>query len=213
LIDPRSKDPLQQENPSDERSRMRRVLQDQSELIMSNRVLTRVFQELAPANAQPVSNGQIDELRKNLKVTPAGGEPLERSILFFLEYSDDSPARAAQVAAAITQSYLDAYQEITKAKNDADTQASSQLEQARTAQSVNQGKQFLTLIDKPEVPSKPFSPNRLLLVIGGLFSGIFMGIAVALTVAHFDHSLRTVCDIEKYLKVPVLGSVQNVLPG
>jgi polysaccharide biosynthesis transport protein len=412
VIDPRSLDPLQQENSYDYRNRMRRTLQDQRELIMSNRVLTRVFQELTPANPQPVSTKQIDDLRKNLDVTPPGGETFESSNVFILEYKDNSPVRAAQVAEVITQSYLDAYQEIARSKTDYSysffqeqtqklnedmlekenklsefearhalalieilnlepgkanqevgpnallsqflrnahelqteltglrvtieylqqeinkkgipvvppemempghsisvfktkvsqlqlqlnemkpqfkedyeplkqveqelnlsvdslkkelersvnaqkiiahsidarikkydeiirdlkgqiqatakekatyenlkkeyniakdmyTQARTQLEQARMAQSLNQGKQFLTLIDKPEVPSKTHKPNRLLLIIGGLFSGIFLGIAIALTVDHFDHRLKTVYDIETHLNVPVLGSIQN----
>jgi polysaccharide biosynthesis transport protein len=414
LIDPRRLDPLQQEDSYDYRNRMRRALQDQRELILSNRVLIKVIQELNPDNPKPVSTKQIDALRKNLEVTPPGGETFESSNVFILEYKDNSPERAAQAAAFITQSYLDAYQEIARAKTDysysffleqtqklnkdmldkenklsefedrqglalieilnlesgnathqevgpnallsrflqhyhelqtelaglrvtiekleheinkkgipvvppemetagrsisvfktkvsqlqlqlnemkpqfkadyeplkqvenelnlsveslkkeldrsvdaqkinaksiearirqlqkiihdlkvqiqetakekatyenlkheyniaqnAYTQARTQLEQARMAQSLNQGKQFLTLIDKPDVPSKPYKPNRLLLVIGGLFSGIFLGIAIALTVDHFDHRLKTVYDIETHLKVPVLGSIQNI---
>jgi len=413
LIDPRSLDPLQQENSYDYRNRMRRALQDQRELIMSNRVLTRVIQGQTPESHQPVFTKQVDDLRENLDVTPPGGETFESSNVFILEYTDDSPVRAARVAADITQSYLDAYQEIARSKTDYSysffleqtqklnedmlekenklsefearqalalieilnlepgkanqevgpnallsqflrqyhelqteltglrvtieylereinkkgipvvppememsgrsisviktkvsqlqlqlnemkpqfkedfeplkqvehelnlsvdslkkelersvnaqklnaqsiearilqlekiihdlkgqiqstarekatyenlkqeynisknsyTQARTQLEQARMAQSLNQGKQFLTLIDKPEIPSKPYKPNRLLLVIGGLFSGIFLGVAIALTVDHFDHRLKTAYDIETHLKVPVLGSIQNI---
>jgi uncharacterized protein involved in exopolysaccharide biosynthesis len=386
------------------------TLQDHRELIMSNRVLKKVLQELIPADPQPVSTGQIDALRKNLNVIPPSGETFESANVLILEYTDDTPARAAQVAAAITQSYLEVYQEITKAKTDysysfyleqtqklnkemldkennlrefetrqalvlieildiepgkakqetgpnsllsqflrhyhelqtelaglrlsikylerdvhkkgvpvvppemelpastisrlkdkvsqlqlqlnpqfkekfdllkqpeqeADlvggslnkelkrsekaqkinaqsiaasiqqiekniqylkgqiqstvrdkttyeklkqeytiakesyTRVRVQLEQARMAHSFNPGKQLLTLIDKPEVPSAPFKPNRLLLVIGGLVLGIFSGIAIALTGALFDHRLKTVWDIETHLKVPVLGSIQNV---
>ncbi len=413
LIDPPIPDLLQQENAIDGRNRMRRTLHDHREFIMSNRVLTKVLQELTRSDPQPVSTAQIDALRKNLNVVPPSGETFESSNVLILEYTDATPERAAQVATAITQSYLDAYQEITKAKTDysysffleqtqklnkdmldkenklrefetrqalvlieilnvepgkakqeigsnlllsqflrhyqelqaevaglrvsivslereihkkgdsvvppdmelpgrsisrfkekvsqlqlqlnemnpqfnenfeflkqpeheADlaggslkkelirsvkaqkitaqsietsiqqiekniqdlkgqiqstvrekttyenlkqeyniaresyTQVRMQLEQARMAQSVNQGKQFLTRIDKPEVPSKPFKPNRLLLVIGGLFLGVFLGIAIALTAAFFDRRLKTVCDIETHLKVPVLGSIQNV---
>ncbi len=84
------------------------------------------------------------------------------------------------------------------------------MEQARMAQSLTQDKQFLTLIDKPAVPIKPFKPNRILLVIGGMISGIFLGIAAALTADHFDHRFTTSYQIEKQLKVPVLGSVISV---
>jgi uncharacterized protein involved in exopolysaccharide biosynthesis len=413
LIDPQNLDPLQQENSFDYRNKMRRALQDQRELIMSNRVLARVCRELNPDDSQPVSTKQIDALLKNLDVTPPGGETFESSNVFIMEYQDSSPERATQVAAAITRSYLDVYQEMTKSKKDyshsffleqsqklnmdmqekekklsefetkqalalieilnlepgkanqevgpnallsqflrlngelqteltglrvsinylereiakdgipvvppemelagrsisvfktkvsqlqlqlnemkpqfnenyepmkqveqelnlsvdslkkelersvnaqklnaqsieariaqlekiihdlkmqiqttamekttydslkqeyniskeAYTHARTQLEQARMAQSLNQGKQFLTLIDKPEVPSKAFKPNRLLMIIGGLLSGILLGVAVALTVDHFDHRLKTIYDIETHLKIPVLGSIPGI---
>jgi uncharacterized protein involved in exopolysaccharide biosynthesis len=88
--------------------------------------------------------------------------------------------------------------------------AQQQMEQARMAHSLNQDKQFLTLIDRPAVPIKPFKPNRLLLVLGGLFSGLFLGIAVALTVDNFDHRMKTIYQIEKHLNVPVLGSIPSL---
>ena len=48
LVVPQGFDPLQQESSYDYRNRMRRYLQDQKELIMSNRVLEKVFQILNP---------------------------------------------------------------------------------------------------------------------------------------------------------------------
>lgn len=93
---------------------------------------------------------------------------------------------------------------------DAYTRTQAQLEQARMAQSLSQDKQFLTLIDKPAVPVKPFKPNRVLLALGGLISGILLGIAAAVTVDHFDHRFKTIYDIERQLNVPVLGSIPSV---
>lgn len=93
---------------------------------------------------------------------------------------------------------------------DAYSRTQAQTEQARMAQSLSQDKQFLTLIDKPAVPVQPFKPNRMLLALGGLISGILLGIAAALTVDHFDHRFKTIYDIERHLKVPVLGSIPSV---
>jgi len=93
---------------------------------------------------------------------------------------------------------------------DAYSRTQAQTEQARMAQSLVQDKQFLTLIDKPAVPVKPYKPNRILLAIGGLISGILLGIAAAVTVDHFDHRLTTSYQIEKQLNVPVVGSVISV---
>jgi succinoglycan biosynthesis transport protein ExoP len=90
------------------------------------------------------------------------------------------------------------------------TRAQAQMEQARMAQSVNQDKQFLTLIDKPIVPVTPFKPNRLALILGGLLSGLFLGVAAALTVDHFDHRMKTSYEVERVLSVPVVGSIRNL---
>ncbi len=413
LVMPQGFDPLQQESSYDYRNRMRRYLQDQKELIMSNRVLEKVFQILNPGTKQPVPAKLIDEIRTNLDVTPPGGETFEGSNVFNVDYIDSNPVRAAQVASAVSQGYLETYLEISRTKTDyshaffveqtqklnkdmfdkenklrdfeikqalalleimnlepgkanveigpnmllsqflrnyhelqielaglnmsiesldrevnkkgipvvplemevsgrsitvfktkvaqlqiqlnemrpqfkenyeplkqveqelnlsvdslkkelersvnaqkisahsiearirqlekiihdlkeriqttarekagyenlkqeynlakdAYSRAMAQLEQARMAQSLNQEKQYLTLIDKPVVPTKPFRPNRILIVIGGLISGIFLGIAVALTVDHFDHRIKTLYDIETHLNVPVLGSIPSV---
>jgi succinoglycan biosynthesis transport protein ExoP len=90
------------------------------------------------------------------------------------------------------------------------TRAQAQMEQARMAQSVNQDKQFLTLIDKPIVPVTPFKPNRLALILGGLLAGLFLGVAAALTVDHFDHRMKTSYEVERVLSVPVVGSIRNL---
>ncbi|MBI5591942.1 MAG: hypothetical protein HY881_15835 [Deltaproteobacteria bacterium] len=413
LVMPQGFDPLQQESSYDYRNRMRRYLQDQKELIMSNRVLGKVFQIMNPGTKQPVPAKLIDEIRTNLEVTPPGGETFEGSNVFNVDYVDTNPARSAQVASAVAQGYLDTYLEISQSKTDyshaffveqtqklnkdmankenklrdfetkqalalleilnmepgksnvelgpnmllsqflrnyhelqvelaglnmsiefldrevnkkgipvvpldmevsgrsitvfktkisqlqlqlnemrpqfkenyeplkqveqelnlsvdslkkelersvnaqkisaqsiearirqleriihdlkeqiqstarekagyenlkqeynlakeAYSRAMGQLEQARMAQSLNQEKQFLTQIDRPVVPTKPFKPNRVLIAIGGFISGIFLGIAVALTVDHFDHRIKTLYDIETHLSVPVLGSIPSV---
>ncbi len=100
-------------------------------------------------------------------------------------------------------------QEFNIAK-DAYTRTQAQMEQARMARSLTQDKQFLTLIDRPSVPVKPYKPNRILLVFGGLLAGIFLGIAAALTVDQFDHHTKTIYGIEKQLNVPVLGSIPSL---
>jgi len=131
-------------------------------------------------------------------------------------------ARIAQLEKTI-QSLQDRIQTIAKEKATYDSlkqefniakenyaRAQQQMEQARMAHSLRQDKQFLSMIDKPSVPVKPFKPNRLLLVLGGLLSGLFLGIAVALTVDHFDHRMKTIYQIEKHLNVPVLGSIPSL---
>ncbi|PJC72020.1 MAG: hypothetical protein CO013_11490, partial [Syntrophobacterales bacterium CG_4_8_14_3_um_filter_58_8] len=118
LVIPQSFDPLQQESSYDYRNRVRRFLQDQKELITSNRVLTKVVQEIYPgANRQSAITQRINDLRQNLDVVPPGGESFEGSSVFIVEFSDHSPAFAAKVTAAVTENYLATYREISQGKS------------------------------------------------------------------------------------------------
>ncbi|MFP5213284.1 MAG: GNVR domain-containing protein, partial [Acidobacteriota bacterium] len=84
---------------------------------------------------------------------------------------------------------------------------SNQLEQARLANSVQQEKQYVTLMDPPDVPSKPYKPNRLLLVLLGLFSGILMGFGTAVMIDYFDHTIKKPQDVERFLGLDLIGSI------
>ena len=157
-------------------------------------------------------NLSVDSLKKELErsvnAQKINAQSIEARIRQLEKIIHDLKERI-QTTAQEKAGYENLKQEYNLAK-DAYSRAMAQLEQARMAQSLNQEKQFLTLIDKPVVPTKPFKPNRILIVIGGLISGIFLGIAVALTVDHFDHRIKTLYDIETHLNVPVLGSIPSV---
>lgn len=93
---------------------------------------------------------------------------------------------------------------------DAYSSARNQMEQARLALELNQEKQVITLIDVPVVPFKTSKPNRPLIVLLGLVAGVLLGVASALTMDYFDHSIKRPADISRYLKVPFLGSVPRI---
>jgi uncharacterized protein involved in exopolysaccharide biosynthesis len=87
LVIPQSFDPLQQESSADYRNRVRRFLQDQKELITSNRVLTKVVQELYPGTTrQSAITQKINTLRESMDVVPPGGESFEGSSVFIVEF-------------------------------------------------------------------------------------------------------------------------------
>jgi polysaccharide biosynthesis transport protein len=83
----------------------------------------------------------------------------------------------------------------------------AQLEQSRLARSLNREAQVLTQMDEPIIPYLPAKPNRPLILVLGLVAGILLGIATALTIDHFDHTIKKPEDISRYLKIQVLGSI------
>jgi succinoglycan biosynthesis transport protein ExoP len=154
----------------------------------------------------------VDSLKTEMKRTISAQRITANSIrarIGQLEKTIEGLRDRIQNIAREKVTYQALLQEFNIAK-EAYTRTQAQMEQARMAQSLTQDKQFLTLIDKPAVPNKPYKPDRLLLVLGGLFSGIFLGIGAALTADHFDHRIKTIYAIEKYLNLPVLGSIPKL---
>jgi succinoglycan biosynthesis transport protein ExoP len=154
----------------------------------------------------------VDALKNELKRTVNAQKITANSIrarIGQLEKTIEGLRDRIQTIAREKVTYQALLQEFNIAK-EAYTRTQAQMEQARMAQSLTQDKQFLTLIDKPAVPIKPFKPDRLMLILGGLLSGIFLGIAAVVTVDHFDHRFKTIYTIEKYLNIPVLGSIPKL---
>ena len=79
------------------------------------------------------------------------------------------------------------------------------LEQAKTTRDLdkNDAQQY-DVIDPPQLPTSPAKPNKLLLIGGGIFLGIFMGLLSAGLTELFDTRIRTNKDVEVYDK-PILA--------
>lgn len=58
-------------------------------------------------------------------------------------------------------------------------------------------------------PGRPKSPRTLLFTIIAALASILIGVAVAFSADHFDHSLRSSDEAERYLGMPVLGSIKR----
>jgi len=90
------------------------------------------------------------------------------------------------------------YQEILSKQTEA--QVSQNLETER------KGEKF-TLIEPPQPPEKPISPNRKLIVIVGLLLSLALGFGAVVAQNSFDASVRGPADIRQLLQVPALASI------
>jgi capsular exopolysaccharide synthesis family protein len=68
----------------------------------------------------------------------------------------------------------------------------------------------ITIVDKAEVPIKPYKPNIVLNGLAAVLLGLFGGIALALLFEHLDDTIKQPDDLEKLLGLPVLGIVPIV---
>jgi succinoglycan biosynthesis transport protein ExoP len=94
------------------------------------------------------------------------------------------------------------YQEILSKQTEA--QVSANLETER------KGERF-TLIEPPQPPEKPIKPNRLLILIVGLFMSVPAGIGAVIARDAFDASVRGPSDIRLMLEIPALASIPVIV--
>jgi uncharacterized protein involved in exopolysaccharide biosynthesis len=94
------------------------------------------------------------------------------------------------------------YQEILSKQTEA--QVSQNLETER------KGERF-TLIEPPQPPEKPISPNRKLILIVGLLLSVALGAVAVVARDSFDASVRGPTDIRMLLQVPALASIPIIV--
>jgi succinoglycan biosynthesis transport protein ExoP len=94
------------------------------------------------------------------------------------------------------------YQEVLSKQTEA--QVSQNLETER------KGEKF-TLIEPPQPPEKPISPNRKLILIVGLLMSAALGFGTIVAQESFDGSVRGPGDIRQLLQVPALASIPIIV--
>lgn len=148
-----------------------------------------------------------EEYSAIIKARRIQGQNLEAQIaqtnnaLKELEETIRANAQERSAYESLKQDYALAREDYTRAMN--------KLEQARMASSLNEEKQNITMVEEPQLPLKPFRPNRLLILLIAVLSGVFLGVGIALLLDYFDHSIKTQEEIEDSLGIPCLGSVSG----
>ncbi|MCK4850273.1 MAG: hypothetical protein KAT11_02925 [Phycisphaerae bacterium] len=88
-----------------------------------------------------------------------------------------------------------------------------ELKRAQTAESVAEEQVFLSQLDTASLPDKPIRPILWINTTVGALVALLLALAYAFIADYFDHRFKTVEQAEKYLDLPVLGSVQNLGRG
>ncbi|WP_017548158.1 YveK family protein [Salinicoccus carnicancri] len=61
-----------------------------------------------------------------------------------------------------------------------------------------------------EADTKPISPNPLINITVGIAVGLILGLVLAFSMDYFDKSVRDEEDVERYLDMPVVGSIARM---
>jgi len=66
------------------------------------------------------------------------------------------------------------------------------------------------VMDPPNLPEKPTSPDRLMITFGGLGGGFALGMMITFLLEMKDKAIRSERDIEAFLKLPTLAMIPTV---
>lgn len=67
----------------------------------------------------------------------------------------------------------------------------------------------ILIIDRAEIPQRPYSPDFMLNMTIAILLGLFGGFGLALLFEYLDNTFKNVADIEKFLGMPVLGLIPD----
>jgi len=102
------------------------------------------------------------------------------------------------------------YQNTQKAYDDLLTKR-HEAGQAEKLEMTQRGEQFKVL-DPAKVPSSPFKPDRLKILLMGIVLALAAGGGAVLVAEYIDQSFHQVNDLESYLELPVLATLPLITP-
>jgi len=152
----------------------------------------------------PVIESQISKLDEDIEDQKKRAAGLQQEINFHLSKIESVPI-FQQKTAGISRDYdaLKArYTQLLDKKLVADT--------ASAMESRQKAERFV-ILDPAQVPEKPYSPNRPLLLAAGLIGGILVGIGFAAGVELTDESVHDSREAERILSRPVLTGIPEIL--
>jgi len=89
----------------------------------------------------------------------------------------------------------------------------SRLETAKITQRLESSKEGTryTILDPARLPLKPIKPNKIVMLLMGMFLGLSSGIGIIALVELFDHSFLGVDEARGYLEFPVFGAISKIV--
>ncbi len=142
------------------------------------------------------------ERQANVQALQARKVALQSDISALIATQADEPAVAAE-ASRISRDY-----EVQKEKYDELLQSRERM-RVRGDYETNRSSFQFDVIDPPILPQKPAAPNRPLLLVGVLLSGLVVGAGVAFLLGLLRSSFTTAERLEKALELPVIGTVSR----
>ena len=156
--------------------------------------------EMARVNKLNDLRSEIEQLDRQIAFKQNEDKRLRAMVGSYQQRVEVAPTRESELSALMRDytTLQSMYQSLLAKKEESKIAANLERRQI--------GEQF-KLLDPARMAEKPFSPNRELINMFGLFGGVVMGVALIALLEYRDGSFRTDDEITAVLKVPVLAVV------
>lgn len=127
-------------------------------------------------------NQSVEQLNKKIKVTSE-----ENSLVFSLSVEDESAGKAVKIANVISETFQQDIRNIMNVDN-------------------------VSILAKAELKDNllPIKPKPIWNTAIAIMIGLMSGMGFALLIEYFDNTIKDGQDVEAYLGLPVLGSIQKI---
>ncbi|MBI5997579.1 YveK family protein [Clostridium perfringens] len=122
---------------------------------------------------------EIKEILKNLNATPSS----ETQILD-LTFKGGNPKEVLKLTEAITNEFISESKELIPNGN-------------------------IQVIQKPQLPEHPVSPNKKLNILIAFILGLIVGVGVVLLLEYLDNTFKSREELEKTLDLPIIGTIPD----
>ncbi len=157
--------------------------------VMMYQQLMKTYAELAKTSdlvTKAVKSADLDynqedikAILKNLNATPSA----ETQILD-LSFKGGNPKEVLKLTEAITNEFISESKELIPNGN-------------------------VQVIQKPQLPEKPVSPNKKLNIFIAFVLGLMVGVGVVLLLEYLDNTFKSREDLENTLDLPIIGTIPD----
>ncbi|EJT6142686.1 capsular biosynthesis protein [Clostridium perfringens] len=122
---------------------------------------------------------EIKAILKNLNATPSADTQI-----LGLSFKGGNPKEVLKVTEAITNEFISESKELIPNGN-------------------------VQVIQKPQLPEKPVSPNKKLNILIAFVLGLMVGVGVVLLLEYLDNTFKSREELEKTLELPIIGTIPD----
>ncbi|MCX0355176.1 capsular biosynthesis protein [Clostridium perfringens] len=157
--------------------------------VMMYQQLMKTYAELAKTSdlvTKAVKSADLDYNQKDIKaiLKNLNATPSAETQILDLSFKGGNPKEVLKLTEALTNEFISESKELIPNGN-------------------------VQVIQKPQLPERPVSPNKKLNILIAFVLGLMVGVGVVLLLEYLDNTFKSREELEKTLDLPIIGTIPD----